>query len=349
MPNSSANTTVVLRPNWGAYRRWFGAPALGLGTLAVIVLAATLRAHRGVAGVLVPVGLLLGVVLVCLGYLVIMMRTSAISLGAGRIEYRHGLVRRTVLTTDQELVGQLAQFKGPALGGGRVSHVLVLRSRSGGSRIWLDSAYWAHENLEQIAAFAGVPVTRKAMSARAYEDAAPGSMPFRALRPVVFGVGVGVLVICVVVLGSWAGFKAAGIPPFDDRPPKAVAQGTVNDQDAVILDLKGVIGGKWEPTKTELVACQDDDNYKGWRREVSTRLQVDDRDDIVTPKKVTPSIAAALNDKLVARGYPALDGDIDSDGAELTAYPDHKSSVEVVFAGGGAQLMVSSTCEVPGR
>lgn len=194
--------TIVLRPDWNQYGRWFGKgdPVL-LGVVGVLLVGSVVGLRSG-SSLAVLATVVTGSALVAMIGVTISIRTSKVLLTDETIEHRRWWVRATVLRTTDGLRGLLADYT-PAFSG-RSSDLLVLQRRDGGPRIRLNGAYWTRDDLVTIAERAGVPVLDQPMQARDFEERAPGIMYFRERRPWMFTVlgvvAVFVLAIAVAVL-----------------------------------------------------------------------------------------------------------------------------------------------------
>ncbi|MCW2831947.1 MAG: hypothetical protein JWP31_2639 [Aeromicrobium sp.] len=347
---------TVLRADFGAYARWFREPVRGIGLLLAVVGGGLASAIRGGDGA-VLFFVIVGTLVVTLGSIAILIVTSRVTITTDRIEYRRWFVR-TTLRLDDDLVGVLAEFIASPVG--RTSQVLVLRARSGGRRIRLNGAYWDHEDLLRVAEAAGAIVADRAMTPREFEAVAPGSMPFSNLHPWIFGLGVAVPLIAMMIGAVFAWLDVRNIPPFDEQPPRAVSAATASEQDLLVGELRRAVGGEWDRPDTGFSECEDDDDYKGWSRRVSVRLRETLEDKVVTPVRPTQDTIDAINQVLRSGGLAASTAELDDLGRSENAYlevrsipplDDRRSStVSVVFSRGrNASISIYSACETPRR
>ncbi|KQY59648.1 hypothetical protein ASD11_08865 [Aeromicrobium sp. Root495] len=352
---SGVAETVVMRPSWAAYRRFFSSPIQGLGLLGGAVGVGTAGFARSGIGLLMVLGFVLGVAAATVGTIAVYIATSRVVLGPGEVQYRRWL-RRSTVRLDHDVVGVLGVIVLSPVG--RLSKVLVLRSRSGGPRIQLNGAYWREDDLVRIASAAGVATSADALTTADVDRIAPGTMPWRYLHPKSFGALVSVPVIAAVVVGVIAWFDVRDIPPFDEQPPRAVSGATAKAQDDMVAALQYVVGGRWETPEVSLTTCQDDDDYKGWQRRVDVSLAQaisdEGRDIIVTPVRATERMAEALEAELVRFGHrdPYRSGDL----AELSIQTGsflrtpRAGDVRISFLDSGyVSLDATTECEVPGR
>ncbi|MEV7396950.1 hypothetical protein [Aeromicrobium sp. NPDC092404] len=355
---------TVLRADFGAYGRWFKQPVRGLGLILALVGGSAASAVRG-GDAAALFFLIAGTVVVTLGSIAILIATSRITLTSDRIEYRRWFLR-TRLRLSDELVGALAEMQAGSVG--RTSQVLMLRARSGGPRIRLNGAYWDHEDLVLIARTAGVLISDRPMTPRDYEDAAPGSMPFRYLHPWVFGLGVAVVLIAGIVGAVLAWFDHRNIPPFDEQPPRMVSSAVVSEQDSLLDDLQRAMGGEWESPESGLTECKDGTDHKGWSRRLSSGLrttvvQETGEEQVVTPVRPSPALVDEIERRLRDHDLTPVSGELDGadtgpDGyVEIRALSERDGrasppggSVDVAFSGGErVTVRLHSGCEVPGR
>jgi hypothetical protein len=356
---------TVLRADFGAYRRWFGKPIHGLPLIVGLSGGSIASAFRRGDGAVVFVIVAVTIV-VALASIAILIATSRVVLTDAHIEYRRGL-RRTRLRRDADLVGALAELN--ASPAGRTSQVLALRARSGGPRIRLNGAYWDQEDLVRVAEAANVPVLDGELTPKDFHRVAPGTMPYGALHPWVFGGGIALVLISLIVAGVFVWFDVKDLPPFDEQPPRAVSTQTTRSQDDLVVALQRVIGGDWEKPAVRLVTCQDGDDYKGWSRRVSVDLaesvvEETGEDVVTTPIAPSRELVDAIGRALVDSGNPEPyvdDADLDDFARpdegylEVTSIPDDDdaahSVVDVTFSGRGGRVSISmySPCETPGR
>lgn len=346
---------VVMRPSWWAYRRFFSSPVKGLGLLGGVVGVGTAGFARSGIGLVVVLAFAAGVAVATVGMIALYIATSRVVLGPDRVEYRRWL-RRSTVRLDRDVVGALAVIVLSPVG--RRSTMLVLRSRYGGPRIQLNGAYWREEDLVRIATAAGVETTDGVLSPADVDRIAPGTMPWRYLHQTAFGGLVAIPLIVVLVGAVIAWFDVRDIPPFDEQPPAAVSAGTAKAQDAMVAALQRTVGGRWDLPEAELTTCQDDEDYKGWKRYVQVTLAQgisdDGRDIIVTPVRSTEKLADALDATLARYGHadPYRSGDL----AELTIQTasldeaPRSGDVTISFLDSGyVSIRASSRCEVPDR
>lgn len=352
---SGSAETVVLRPSWAAYRRFFSTPIKGLGLLGGVVGVGVAGYSRSEIGLLAVLGFAVGVAVATVGTIALYITTSRVVLGPDVVTYRRWL-RRSTVRLDHDVVGVMAVIVLSPVG--RQSTMLVLRSRDGGPRIQLNGAYWREEDLVRIATAAGVEASDEVLSPADTDRIAPGSMPWRYLHQTAFGSLVAVPLIVVLVGAVIAWFDVRDLPPFDEQPPAAVSAGTAKAQDAMVAALQGTVGGRWELPEPELSTCQDDDDRKGWQRYVRVTLAQgisdEGRDIIVTPVRATEKLADALVATLARFGHsdPYRSGDL----AELTIQTasldeaPRSGDVTISFLDSGyVSIRAASRCEVPDR
>jgi hypothetical protein len=347
----------VLRADPGAYRRWFGRPIQGLRVLLGVVVGGVIASFRRGDG-LVIVAIIAATVVLSLAFVAILIATSRVVVTSDHIEHRRWFVRTRLRRRD--LIGALAELEMSPVG--RTSQVLVLRSRSGGRRIWLNGAYWDQSDLLHVARAAGVPVLDGVRTPRDFQRVAPGSMPYRILHPWVVGTGGAVVLVAVIVAAVVAWFDVNELPPFDEQPPRAVPARTIQEQDALATSVQRAIGGAWAAPDVRLDECKDAGDRRGWSRRVSVELrrtmdEATGEDSVDTPIAPTPELIAAIDAELIARGLPELYGDLDDlqdgDGyAQFSSFAadDGGSDVDITFGtGDDVGLMIDSACETPAR
>lgn len=333
---------LVLRASRERYRRWLrGSLATG-GVLVVGLLALNLRRADSAADLMVLVAIVVLTPAAALAAVAVHIASSRVTLGEGWVEYRRWGWRRTLLRVDDGLVGLLAIYK-PTLTNGPPTPLLMARRADGGPRIKLSGAYWEQPDLLAVAEALRLPVRDRMLNAAGYERRAPGVMPWRERHWIAFGVGGALLVVAVVTAGVLWFFVATGRPPFDDRPPRAVSAETTEAQDAVVSRLVAVVGGRWEAPEVRLVDCQDDEDYHGWRRDVTVQpLEV--------PTSMTDETVSRIVAAMAAQGYTEVRGSKvqDVSGSRPgAAFAEDVVTVELDprFAG----ITADGRCEVPGR
>lgn len=352
---STAPQTVVVRPSWAAYRRFFSSPIQGLGLLGGVVGVGTAGFARSGIGLLMVLAFVLGIAAATVGTIAVYIATSRVVLTPDEVRCRRWL-RRSTIRLDQDVVGVLGVIVLSPVG--RVSKILVLRARSGGPRIQLNGAYWREDDLVRIASAAGVVTSDDALTPADVDRIAPGTMPWRYLHPKSFGALVSVPVVAAVVVGVIVWFDVRDIPPFDEQPPRAVAGATAQAQDEMVAALQDIVGGRWESPEVRLTTCQDDDDYKGWERRVDVSLAQtisdEGRDVIVTPVRATEKLADEIVAELVRFGHrePYRSGDLDELTIQTGSFirTPRAGDVRISFLDSGyVSFDASTACEVPGR
>jgi hypothetical protein len=332
----------VLRASRQRYRRWLRGSVAAGGALAVGLLALNLGRADSAGDLVVLVAVVVLTPVVALAAVAVHIASSRVTIGDGWVEYSRWRWRRTVLRVDDGLVGLLAIYR-PTFSNSPATPLLMARRTDGGPRIRLSGAYWEQHDLVAVADALHLPVRERVLDASGYERRAPGVMPWRERHWLAFGV-VGALVVVAIVSAVVVGFFAAtGRPPFDDRPPRGVSAGTVRTQDAVTRQVVAAVGGRWEAPEVLLIACEDDDGYDGWRRDVT-----------VAPVDVATSMTDETVSRVVAamsrQGYTRVRGSKvqDVSGSRPgAAFGEDVVAVELDprFAG----ITVDGRCEVPGR
>ena len=184
--------TVELRPDLDAYRALlrsrlpWGIPLLVI--LGIRVVQDPLTALI----VIVPIAALL-----LAGWA--HLRTSRILLTPTSVEH-HGLtVRDRVIARDDArgFLGVMTQSLASDV------MTLVVQSRTSGRSMRVFGGLWNHEQLETIAAHAGVQKLDRPIDGQAMDALAPGSVPLRYRRPLAFALGVSVLLVAAVVLVAY--------------------------------------------------------------------------------------------------------------------------------------------------
>lgn len=348
--------TQVLRPSRQRYWRWLASlrrRALVL-VLALVVINVTRADTIGEA--LFFLALVGGAVVAVLGCTLVLIGTSRVTIGGGRVDYRRWWVRRTVLDGD-DVVGVLAPFHASAVNVREASRLLVLRARDGGPRIRLNGVFWTTEQLEAIAAEVGVEATDETLTTQGFEAEVRHIMYWRERHWVAFGTVAGLVLVAlvtVIVIGWWS---HQGRPPFDDRPPRGVPAATVSEQDELVADIVAAVDAPWGESRVELTACEDDDDHKGWQRDVRVEVMTTDDPETgeVLPVAVPPlddSLSRQLTSLFARQGYGSVSRD---DDGELRGMPeraftnDDLRSVRVRLDDRFTEIDVRGRCETPGR
>ncbi|MFC5678151.1 hypothetical protein [Aeromicrobium endophyticum] len=332
----------VLRASRQHYRRWLrGSLATG-GALATGLFALNVARADSVVDLIVLVAIVALTPAAALAAVAVHIASSRVTLGDGWVEYTRWRWRRTVLRVDDGLVGLLAVYK-PTLSNSPPTPLLMARRAGGGPRMKLSGAYWEQADLVAVAEALGLPVRERMLDAAGYERRAPGVMPWRERHWIAFGV-VGALVVTAVVAAAVVGYFAmTDRPPFDDRPPRAVSAGTTRAQDAVVRQVVAVVGGRWEAPEVSLIACQDEDDYQGWRRVVT----VEPGD---VPRSMTDETVSEVVAAMADQGYTHVRGSkVDDVSGSLPGAAFGEDEVALELEPRFAGLRVEGHCEVPGR
>jgi hypothetical protein len=336
------STPRLLRPSRRRYRSWLRGSVAAGGTLAAGLVALNLARADSLADVLVLVAVVVLTPALALAAAAVHIASSRVEVGDGWVAYSRWRWRRTVLHVDDDLVGLLATY-GPKVTTSPPTLLLVVRRARGGPRIRLSGAYWEQPDLVAVADALDLPVRDRVLDAAGYERRAPGALPWREVHYVQFGVGGGLLVAAVVAAAVVGFFAATDRPPFDDRPPRGVSAQTVRSQDAVVQKVVAAVGGRWEAPDVLLIACEDDDGYDGWRRDLT-----------VAPVDVPASMSDDAVSKVVAamadQGYTTVRGSKVHDlSASRPGAGFGDDVVRVELDPRSAGITVDGRCEVPGR
>lgn len=201
-----------LRPRLSLYRTWLRRNVIATVGLAVVLLAINVRSVDSAADVWILVAIVVIVPPLGFGGAVLHIRTARVRLTEGSVEYSRWWWRRVVLQVDRRLEGLLAVYA-PIIGA--PAPLLLLRSRDGGPRIRLSGAFWEHDDLELLAAHAGVEVTAETLSATEWQRRAPGTMPWRERHPWVIGSVGAILLVTLIVAALWVYAVVLRLPPYD--------------------------------------------------------------------------------------------------------------------------------------
>lgn len=291
----------------------------------------------------VPVGIL-ALVAVLIVLSIVHIRTSVVRLSPGSIEHHALLFRDRTLST-AGIDGVLTSMTQPLV---PATEILVLRSPQQRATVRLSGGLWTHDTLETIARHAGVEVSAKPMSGTDIERRVPKSMPMRYRRPWLFGLGLALLVTAAITVGVVGWFAYKDLPPFDDQPPEAVSAVTVRSHDGVVEAIQVAFPGTWEPERVRLLACENDDDVKGWKRSV-------DLDRAAGSARPDDATLDTLDATLVSLGYDELDRDNARDGgltlSTLTDGPGFDvmtTTVEIYqLSGTPVAVGIHGPCEVP--
>ena len=181
--SASEAGTIELRPDLSEYRAllrsrlWFGIPIIALLVLRVM--------SGGALGAVIVVAAL--AVLGAVG--AVHIRTSRILLTPTTIEHRGAVVRDRVIRFDDArgVLGVMSQSLASD------TRTLVVQSVSTGRSMRVFGGLWNDDQLQTIARTVGVEELTQPISGTAMDAYAPGSIPLRYRRPMVFAVAIGLV------------------------------------------------------------------------------------------------------------------------------------------------------------
>lgn len=339
----------VLRPSWRQYRAWFRG---GLGLAALGVLAALVSYRRTDERWVwaLAMGAVILIAALCLLYVAVVIATTSIVLDGGRITCR-SLGRTRVLVVDDGLVGLLAGYAVAVRGVRRTVDILVIRAPGDSRRVRINGGYFTRADLLETARYAGegVEVHDAAYSAAEFHRIVPGTSTWAERHQVAIGVSLGVGVVVAVTGGVFGYFIVAGRPPFDTRPPRGVAEATIQTQDELLTALTAELeaaGGEWEIDDAAIAECNDPDQYKGWRRTVEAHPV----EGVEAPPASRP-LLERLADQMTAVGLDDIHANGYTGDVYLYAIPAGVESrsgapeVTVTLEGESSEVQVTSACE----